>query len=185
MDQQIPKTTNQELKVLNSTIEIVDYDPTWTVAFEQEAQRIRSVLVDRALRIEHVGSTSVPNLAAKPIIDILLVVVDSADEPAYVTALEAGGYVLSIREPEWYEHRMLKGSDTKINLHCFSQGCAEIERMLQFRDWLRINENDRQLYEQTKRKLAAKTWEYLQNYADAKGAVVGEILDRARSLGTR
>ncbi|MBA2284721.1 MAG: GrpB family protein [Ktedonobacteraceae bacterium] len=111
----------------------------------------------------------------------LLVVPNSADEPAYVPALEATGYVLCIREPDWYEHRVFKGPDTDINLHIFSPGSPEIRRMLLFRDWLRSNISDRQLYERTKRELARKNWKYTQNYADAKGDVVEEILARAQS----
>jgi GrpB-like predicted nucleotidyltransferase (UPF0157 family) len=114
---------------------------------------------------------------------MLLVVADSADEPSYVPALEGAGYVLRIREPDWYEHRVFKGPDTDINLHVFSPGCPEIERMLLFRDWLRGNESDRQLYERTKRELAGKDWKYVQNYADAKNQVVDEILARARAGG--
>ena len=161
-------------------IQIVDYDPEWPRLFAREAERIRTVLGEQALVIEHVGSTSVPGLAAKPIIDIVLVVANSADEPAYVRDLEAAGYVLRIREPEWFEHRVFKGPDTDINLHVFSPGCSEIERMLLFRDWLRSNPADRQLYERTKRELARKDWKYTQNYADAKNDVVDEILARAR-----
>jgi GrpB-like predicted nucleotidyltransferase (UPF0157 family) len=111
---------------------------------------------------------------------MLLIVADSADEPAYVPALEAAGYVLRIREPDWYEHRLFRGPDTDINLHTFSPGCAEIERMLLFRDYLRSNASDRRLYEDTKRELARQDWKYTQNYADAKTAVVEEILARAR-----
>ena len=164
-------------------IQIVDYDPEFPRLFAREAERIRAVLGERALSIEHAGSTSVPGLAAKPVIDIVLVVPNSADEPAYVPALEAAGYVLTIREPDWYEHRVLKGPDTNINLHVFSAGCPEIERMLLFRDWLRSNPSDRQLYERTKRELASKDWKYVQNYADAKNDVVDEILARARGEG--
>jgi len=145
--------------------------------------RIRGALGDRVFRIEHVGSTSVPRLAAKPIIDVVLVVADTADEAAYLPDLEAAGYILRIREPDWYEHRMFKGPLTNVNLHCFSDGCPEIERMLVFRDWLRANEVDRDLYERTKRDLAAKTWKYVQNYADAKTAIVEEILARATRAG--
>jgi GrpB-like predicted nucleotidyltransferase (UPF0157 family) len=159
---------------------IVDYDPEWPRLFEREAERIEAALGERVLLIEHVGSTSVPGLAAKPRIDVLLVVEDSADEPAYVPALEAAAYVLRIREPDWYEHRMFNGPDTDINLHVFSPGCPEIERMLLFRNWLRSNAADRRLYERTKRELARKDWKYVQNYADAKTAVVEEILARAR-----
>jgi GrpB-like predicted nucleotidyltransferase (UPF0157 family) len=162
---------------------IVDYDPEWPRLFEREAERIQAALGERVLLIEHVGSTSVPGLAAKPRIDVLLVVEDSADEPAYVPALEAAADVLRIREPDWYEHRVFKGPDTDINLHVFSPGCPEIERMLLFRDWLRSNAADRRLYERTKRELARKDWKYVQNYADAKTAVVEEILARARGDG--
>src|SRR5215469_10096709 len=158
---------------------IVDYDPEWPRLYEREAVRIQSALGNRALLLEHVGSTSVPGLAAKPRIDILLVVADSSDESDYIPALEAASYELHIREPGWYEHRLLKGPDTAINLHVFSPGCPEIDRMLLFRNWLRINASDRQLYEHTKRQLARLDWKYTQNYADAKAAVVEEILARA------
>ena len=167
--------------VLNQPVLLVDYDPEWPKLFEREAARLRGALGDHALSLEHVGSTSVPGLAAKPKIDILLVVANSTDESTYVPVLENVGYILQVREPDWYEHRMFKGPDTDVNLHVFSEGCEEIERMLLFRNWLRSNADDRQLYEQTKRELARQTWKYMQNYADAKSAVVGEIMARARS----
>lgn len=161
-------------------IVISDYDPEWPRLYEREAQRIRAALGERVVLLEHVGSTSVPGLAAKPRIDILLIVPDSADEPAYVPTLEAAGYHLTIREPDWYQHRCFKGPDTDVNLHVFSPGCVEIDRMLGFRDWLRAHPDDRALYERTKRELAKKNWKYVQNYADAKTAVVEEIIARAR-----
>jgi len=158
---------------------IVDYDPQWPDLFQREAERIRSVLGHRALRIEHTGSTSVPGLAAKPTIDILLVVIDSVDEGAYVPALERAGYKLRIREPNWHEHRMFKGPDTDINLHVFSSGCPEIDRILLFRNWLRGNAADRDLYAHTKPDLAQKEWPDIDSYAQAKTAVVEEIIGRA------
>lgn len=167
---------------LNGPIVLADYDPQWPRLFARERERIRAALGDRVVLLEHVGSTSVPGLAAKPRIDLLLVVPDSADEPSYVPPLEAAGYVLRIREPEWYEHRVFKGPDTDVNLHVFSPGCIEIARMLRFRDWLRANAEDRQLYERTKRELAARTWKYTQNYADAKTQVVEEIMERAAAV---
>jgi GrpB-like predicted nucleotidyltransferase (UPF0157 family) len=161
-------------------IEVADYDPAWPRLFEREADRIRSVLGERVMRLEHVGSTSVPGLAAKPIIDILLVVPDSGDEPAYVPALEAAGYLLVIREPEWHQHRVFKGPDTNVNLHVHSPGSPEIERYLRFRDRLRSDPADRERYQRAKRELAQRDWRYVQQYADAKTPVVEEILARAQ-----
>src|SRR5512143_2849800 len=140
---------------------------------------MRAALGARVRRLAHVGSTSVPGLPAKPRIDILLVVASSADEPAYVPALEAAGLALRIREPGWHEHRLLRNADRGINLHVFSSGCPEIDRMLRFRDWLRANQADRELYARTKRELARREWRYTQEYADAKTAVVEGILARA------
>lgn len=182
-EDQIRAATIGEPKPFNSRILLVDYDPRWPEMFDREAARIRDVLGGGALRIEHIGSTSVPGLAAKPIIDMLLVVTDSADETAYVSPLEVAGYVLRIREPDWYEHRMLKGPDTDINLHAFSSDCPEIDRLLTFRDWLRNNAADRDFYARTKRDLAQKKWKHVQNYADAKTAVIEEIVRRATSVG--
>jgi len=169
---------------LTAPIEIRDYDPAWPTLYAREAQRIRRALGERVVRLEHAGSTSVPGLPAKPIIDIVLEVPDCADEPAYVPALEAGGYALRIREPDWFEHRLFKGSDINVNLHTFSAGCAETDRMLLFRDWLRANAADRDHYAATKRELARRQWKYVQQYADAKSNVVAEILTRATAART-
>jgi GrpB-like predicted nucleotidyltransferase (UPF0157 family) len=141
---EIRASTVGEITPLKQPILISEYDPEWTRLFEREAKRVRAALGDEVLMLEHVGSTSVPGLAAKPRIDMLLVVPNSADEPSYVPKLEAAGYVLRIREPDWYEHRVFKGPDIDINLHVFSQGCPEIHRMLLFRDWLRTNPSDRE-----------------------------------------
>ena len=94
-------------------ITLSDYDPEWPVLFDARTGKIISAIGDTALLIEHVGSTSVPELCAKPIIDILLVVPNSADESTYVPQLEAAGYVLRIREPEWEEHRLFRGTDPR------------------------------------------------------------------------
>ncbi len=168
-----------ELKPHNDSVLIADYDPSWPAMFAREVERIGQALGEGVVRLEHVGSTSVPGLAAKPRIDILLVVHDSSNEPSYVPALESAGYVLRIREPNWYQHRVFKGPDTDLNLHVFSPGCIEIDRMVTFRDWLRTHAEDRALYERTKRDLASRSWKYVQNYADAKTEVVEQILARA------
>jgi GrpB-like predicted nucleotidyltransferase (UPF0157 family) len=160
---------------------LVAYDPEWPRLYAREEARIREALGATALQVEHAGSTSIPGLAAKPVIDIVLVVPDSADEAAYVPALEAAGYVLRIREPHWFEHRALRGSHPRVNLHVFSAGCPEIDRMLLFRDHLRRDTRDRGLYERTKRELAQRQWKYVQHYADAKSDVVEQILERAHA----
>jgi GrpB-like predicted nucleotidyltransferase (UPF0157 family) len=153
-----------------------DSDPSWPVRFRIEEERIRSALGERASLVEHTGSTSVPGLAAKPIIDITLAVRDSADEDAYVPDLERAGYHLRIREPDWYEHRLLKDSAETVNLHVFTIGSEEIDRMIRFRDILRADPAARAEYEAAKRALAERTWGELQEYADAKTDVVARIL---------
>lgn len=180
-DEQIREVTVGEPTPVNGPITLVEYDPAWPRYFVREAERIRGALGARALRIEHTGSTSVPGLIAKPIIDILLVVADSADEPSYVPALEAAGYVLRIREPGWHEHRLFKGPDVNVNLHVFTEGSDEIERLLLLRDRLRNDPTDRDLYARTKRRLASQHWTYVQNYADAKSDVIEAIIARARA----
>jgi GrpB-like predicted nucleotidyltransferase (UPF0157 family) len=166
---------------LTGKIQVVDYDPSWPELFRREAERIRAVLGDRVVLLEHVGSTSVPGLAAKPIIDILLIVPDSSDEPAWLPDLEAAGYVLVIREPDWHQHRCLKGPDTNVNLHVHSPGSPEIERYLTFRDRLRGHPGDRAHYQRVKQELAERDWTYVQEYADAKTEVVERIIARARA----
>jgi GrpB-like predicted nucleotidyltransferase (UPF0157 family) len=157
-----------------------EYNVIWPHWYESAAWRVRRALGDTALEIYHVGSTAVRGLAAKPLIDINLVVPDTTDEAAYVPALEAIGYELRVREPDWYEHRLLRGFEPPVNLHVFNPGCEEVDQMLLLRDWLRTNEDDRELYARAKRELAAKEWKYVQNYADAKSEVVQQILARAR-----
>jgi GrpB-like predicted nucleotidyltransferase (UPF0157 family) len=166
-------------EVLDAPVTLVAYDPAWPALFEREASRIRSALGSGATLIEHVGSTAVPGLAAKPRIDVVLAVADSSDETTYVPPLEAAGFVLRIREPDWHEHRVFKRPDADVNLHVFSSDCAEIERLLRFRDHLRRSEKDRLLYERTKVVLARRTWKHMQHYADAKTEVIEEILARA------
>jgi len=160
-------------------IQIVEYDPLWPQLFEHESSRIRGALGARVLLLEHTGSTSVPGLAAKPTIDITLGVADSAIEADYLPDLERAGYRLRVREPEWHEHRMLKGPGTDVNLHVFSAGCAEIGRILRFRNWLRSHPADRDLYARTKLALARREWRCVDEYAGAKGEVIAEILGRA------
>jgi GrpB-like predicted nucleotidyltransferase (UPF0157 family) len=180
-DEHLDPITGGNVQLLTRPIEINEYDPEWSRLYEREEERIRSVLGDRVVRIEHAGSTSVPGLPAKPIVDIVLEVPDSSDEPSYVPDLEAAGYRVVIREPAWFEHRVFKGPDTNVNLHTFSARCEEVDRMLLFRNHLRADAAGRELYARTKRELAAYPWKYVQQYADAKTAVVQEIIRRAEA----
>ncbi|QSQ19489.1 GrpB family protein [Pyxidicoccus parkwayensis] len=180
-EEELRAATLGELKPLTRPIVVSDYDPAWPALFEREAARVRATLGERVKCLEHVGSTSVPGLPAKPVIDLVLTVADSADEASYVPMMEAAGYVLRIREPHWFEHRLFKGPDTDINLHVFTEGCTEVGQMLLFRDWLRTHPEDLELYATTKRELAKREWKYVQNYADAKTDVVRQILARARA----
>jgi GrpB-like predicted nucleotidyltransferase (UPF0157 family) len=126
-----------------------------------------------------------PGLIAKPIIDILLVVADSANEQSYAPALAAAGYVLRIREPDWHQHRVFKGPEIDLNLHVFTVGSVEIERLLLLRDRLRNDQKERQRYAQAKQLLASQTWKYVQDYTDAKSNVIEPIIARARANRSR
>jgi GrpB-like predicted nucleotidyltransferase (UPF0157 family) len=164
---------------------LVAHDAQWARDFDADRRDLQGAIAAALLAIDHVGSTSVPGLPAKPIIDILLQVRDSADEPSYVPAMLDLGYCVRVREPEWLEHRVLSkrvehGDPHSVNVHVLSpqHGAVEIERMLGFRDWLRSHDDDRDRYAAVKAELAARTWRRVQDYADAKSEVVEQILAR-------
>jgi GrpB-like predicted nucleotidyltransferase (UPF0157 family) len=157
-------------------IVLVEHDPAWAQRYERERARIEAALGERVLRIDHVGSTSVPGLAAKPIIDIDLSVADPEDEAAFVPDLVAAGYVLRVREPE---HRLLRTPELDVHVHVCALGSEWETQHLLFRDWLRTHPDDRKLYEDVKRSLAGRVWEDTNDYADAKTDVITDILSRA------
>jgi GrpB-like predicted nucleotidyltransferase (UPF0157 family) len=159
-------------------LEVVSYDEAWPARYAGVAARIRAALGDRVLLLEHVGSTSVPGLAAKPIIDVNLVVADSGDEPAYVPDLEASGFTLRVREPEWEQHRVLVVEDPKTNLHVFSPGSGEPARTRMFRDWLRDHPDDRAEYGALKTALATQGFAEVMDYNNHKAALVYDIYER-------
>lgn len=160
-------------------IVLVEYDPHWPEKFQQHAKILARALGTKSLAIEHVGSTAVPMLAAKPIIDILVVVADAGDEAAYLPAMVEAGYVLRVREPDWHQHRMFRTPQLDVHVHFFSTGCVEVTRQLAFRDRLSTNPDDRLLYESVKRKLATEDWPDMNAYARAKTEVVEQITARA------
>jgi GrpB-like predicted nucleotidyltransferase (UPF0157 family) len=157
---------------------VVPYDEAWPARYADVAARIRAALGDRVLLLEHIGSTSVPGLAAKPIIDVNLVVADSGDEPAYLPDLEASGFTLRIREPEWEQHRVLGIEDPKTNLHVFSPGSGEPARTRMFRDRLRDHPEDRAEYGALKTELATQGFAEVMDYNNHKAALVYDIYER-------
>lgn len=155
---------------------LTPYDPSWPTRYEAQQQRLVAALGAKARRIEHIGSTAVPGLVAKPVLDVLLVVNDVQDEASYLGALEANGYVLRVREPG---HRMLRTPDLGVHVHVWSEGDPAVDAHLAFRDQLRVSEDDRDRYAATKRELAARHWPTINHYAAAKTDVIREILNRA------
>jgi len=166
-------------EIERQTIIVADYDPSWPGRFRHEEARIRAALGGAALSVEHIGSTSVPGLAAKPIVDVLLVVEDSGDEASYLPAMERAGYVLRVREPDFDEHRMFRTLAKDVHVHVFSAGSPEIDRYLLLRERLHEDRGDRELYARTKRELARREWPSMQHYAEAKTEVIEGIIDRA------
>lgn len=162
-------------------VTVVEPDPTWAGQAARLGETVRSALGSRATSVEHVGSTSVPGLAAKPLLDLLLVVPDPDDEDAYVPALEAQGFRLVVREPWWQGHRLLRHHDPRTNLHVFDGDGAEAARMRLFRDWLRTHPDDRDLYAAAKRAASAAAvdaGEHVMQYNARKQDVVRAIYTR-------
>ncbi|WP_433274074.1 GrpB family protein [Pseudonocardia xinjiangensis] len=157
-------------------ITVVPYDPIWPEKFASERERIMGALGATAQRVDHIGSTSVPGLDAKPIIDVDLSVADADDEASYLPALERVGYHLRVRQPG---HRMVRTSDLNVHVHVCAGGSEWERRHLLFRDWLRHDPTDRQAYAKLKRELAERDWPDMNAYADAKGALITKITARA------
>lgn len=160
---------------------LVDYDPRWSDAYLEHEQRIRVALGPAAVQIEHIGSTSVPELAAKPIIDVLVTVEDISAEEDYLDPLRRAGYNLRVREPG---HRMVRTTDRDVHVHIMEAGNEAAEDYLLFRNHLRADADDRGLYERTKRALLEQDWADMNAYAEAKTAVITEIKQRARKSHT-
>ena len=181
-DRSIPINTPTPL---DGQVVLVEYAPNWPAMFAQEAAHVRTALGDRVLVLEHIGSTAVPGLIAKPCIDIALGVADSADEAAYAPDLDAAGFVLRMRHPEWNEHRVFKSERINVNLHVWSADSPEIARHLEFRDWLRAHPEDRDAYAAAKRNLATSGFRTMSEYADAKNEIVAQITKKIRDVKVR
>jgi GrpB-like predicted nucleotidyltransferase (UPF0157 family) len=159
-------------------VEVVAPDPAWPERFEQVRGAIIDALGDRARSVQHVGSTSVPGLWAKPIIDVDLTVADASQEASYLPDLEAGGFELRVREPQWEEHRMVRGSSPVANVHIFSTDATEPRRTRAFRDWLCVHPDDRDAYAALKRDLAGRGFTDAMDYNNHKAALIYDIYER-------
>ena len=160
-------------------VEVVPYDPEWPARYDEVARLIRGALGDRVIALSHVGSTSVPGLAAKPFIDVDLTVADSSDEAMYLPTLEAVGFALRLREPDWEEHRLLRHQHPPTILHIFSPWAREPRRHLLFRDWLRSHAEGRELYEAHKLQLGLRGFTDAMDYNNHKAAVVYDLYEKA------
>ena len=167
-------------RVEKRAIVLVAYRPEWPETFHRHAERISAALGRAALRIEHIGSTSVPGLAAKPIVDMLVVVEDSADEGRYLRPMLESGYELRVREPDFEEHRMFRTPARDVHVHVLSAGSPEVERYLRFRDALRRDSVFRERYQSLKQTLAGRDWSDMDAYAAAKTELIEEIIRHAR-----
>ncbi len=157
---------------------LVDYTPAWESRFARERVRILEALGEVARRVEHVGSTAVPDLAAKPIVDILVAVDDPDDESGYLAAMEGAGYELRVREAG---HRMFRTPERDVHVHVWKAGSDDERRHLVFRDWLRRAPDERALYESVKRRFVGEKFTDMNYYARAKGPIIEDIIGRAEA----
>jgi GrpB-like predicted nucleotidyltransferase (UPF0157 family) len=158
-------------------VTIVAHRPEWPRRYQAAAAEIRAALGHVVLDIDHVGSTSVQGLAAKDVIDIDLTVADPRHEEVYVPPLVRIGYVLTVREPSWHEHRLLRLTEPRVNLHVFGPDCPELIRHRMFRDWLRSHPEDRTRYEDAKRAAAPGSGNVM-DYNARKQETIHAIYDR-------
>lgn len=165
-------------RAVSAPVVVVPPDPAWPDHFADVRRRLRQALGDRALAVEHVGSTAVPGLWAKPVIDVDLTVADSAEEEAWLPDLEAAGFELRVREPEWEQHRCLKGHGPEANVHVFSPGAREPRRHVMFRDWLRTHDDDRAAYAAVKREVAARGFSDAMLYNNEKAWIVYDLYEK-------
>ena len=169
------------------TLVIVDYDPAWVEMFEAEKTRILGVIGDKILAIEHIGSTSVPGLGAKPIIDILIGLRDLSDAALCIAPVESLGYdyitkfenIMPFRR---YFRKVRSDGEHTHHIHMVAISHDFWTRHLLFRDYLRTHPDDAAAYEKVKRELASQfTGETVNDYADAKSEIINAIMEKARA----
>ncbi|WP_137291822.1 GrpB family protein [Nocardioides dongxiaopingii] len=160
------------------TVEVVPPDPAWSQWYDAVCSRVVAALGEQVVSIAHVGSTSVPGLPAKPVVDVDLLVPDPADEEAWLPQLEAAGFELRVREPEWEEHRCLRGTDPACNLHVFAPDSRESRRHRMFGAWLRTHPADRELYASVKQEVARRGFTDAMLYNNEKAWVIYDLYEK-------
>jgi GrpB-like predicted nucleotidyltransferase (UPF0157 family) len=155
---------------------IEQYDPAWPDCFETHRRRISEALGVVARRVDHVGSSAVPGLAAKPIVDIQVSVPDVEDEASYLDPLVSVDYQLRVREQG---HRMFRTAAFDVHVHVCDAGSDWERRHLLLRDWLRRSAADHEAYGNLKLRLQQEDWETMNHYADAKSGLIAEMTVRA------
>ena len=166
-------------------IELIEYDPQWPGRFSEEASRLRQVLdPEIVLEIEHVGSTAVPSLCAKPVIDILIVVSSVADARRAIEPLQSLGYIFWSDNPRKDRLFFVKGmpphgTARTHHLHFMERGTEAKEYRL-FRDYLRAHQCAARQYAVLKRRLATAHWNDREAYTDAKTVFVTACLAKAQ-----
>ncbi len=166
-------------RAVSDPIEVLPYDERWPARFAEWRERLRQALGETAVRIEHIGSTAVPGLAAKALIDIQVGVRDLEDEPSYVPAIEALGVPLRLREPG---HRLFRPSGDRprtTQIHVYRSGSAEERDHLLFRDFLRTHPDAREGYARMKRQVAGRYRDDRIAYNEAKTGFILDAMERA------
>jgi GrpB-like predicted nucleotidyltransferase (UPF0157 family) len=159
-------------------LELVSYDEQGPNIFRLHHDRIRRALVGVVEAVEHIGSTSVPGLAAKAIVDIVVTVEDITADEDYLDPLIEAGYELRVREPG---HRLVRTPARDVHMHVLEQDDPAFDEYILFRNHLRSDADDRLLYESTKRALLIEDWDDMNSYAEAKTEVITAIKQRARA----
>ena len=163
-------------------VEVVPHDPRWRDAFEAEAERVAAALCENVVAIHHVGSTAIPGIHAKPVVDLLVEVGDLAEVDARSAAMESLGYEVmgeyGIPGRRFFRKDDREGTRTH-NVHAFQAGSGEVERHLAFRDYMIAHPGDAQRYGELKRKLAEEHPRSLDGYMDGKDGFIQEMDRRA------
>jgi GrpB-like predicted nucleotidyltransferase (UPF0157 family) len=165
---------------MSYVVEIAPYDPIWPARFAQLGRELRAGLGTTALRIDHIGSTSIPGMAAKPIIDIQISVAVFEPLDVYRLPLERLGYVFRADNTERTKRYFREAPGTpRRHIHVRRAGSWAEQFALLFRDYLRTHAEEARLYESLKYQLATKYREDRQGYTDAKSPFIWEIMTKA------